>query len=51
MGFDCKVVLVAKTEGELEQEIRVHAQDSHGVEPSDFTPELLRKVKAEIHRV
>jgi predicted small metal-binding protein len=51
MGFDCGVVLVAKTESELEQQIRVHAHDFHGVEPSDFTPELLRKVKAEIRRV
>ena len=51
MGFDCGAVFYAKTEDELDKEIAQHSSEVHGVEPSDFTPELARKVKAAIRRV
>ena len=49
-GFDCKAVFSAKTEEELNDQIGKHAIDVHGLEADDFTPELMRKVKASIHR-
>jgi predicted small metal-binding protein len=49
-GFDCKAVFIAKTEDELNKQIGQHAIDVHSLEPNDFTPELLRKVKASIRR-
>jgi predicted small metal-binding protein len=49
-GFDCKAVFLAKTEEELNNQIGQHAIDAHGLEASDFAPELMRKVKASIRR-
>jgi len=51
MGFECKTIFVAKTESELQEQIRSHAGEIHGVEPSDFTPELARKLKENTRRV
>ncbi|MDA4113512.1 MAG: DUF1059 domain-containing protein [Thaumarchaeota archaeon] len=45
-GFECKAVFQSKSEEELNKQIGQHAVDVHGLEPSDLTPELLRKVKA-----
>jgi len=50
MGFDCGAVLTGKTEQELQKEMHQHGIEVHGLEESDFTPELVRRVKASIHR-
>ena len=49
-GFECKAVFLSKSEEELNKQIGQHAIDVHGLEPSDFTPELMRKVKASTRR-
>jgi predicted small metal-binding protein len=51
MGFACDALFSGKTEKELEEVVGRHAAEIHGVEPSDFTPDLMRRVKANIHRV
>ncbi len=49
-GFDCDAVFSSKTEEELTKQISQHAVEVHGLEPSDLSPELMRKVKASIER-
>jgi len=49
-GFDCDAVFIANTEEDLTKQINQHAIESHGLEPSDLSPELMRKVKASIQR-
>jgi len=49
-GFDCDAVFSSKTEEELTKQINQHAIEDHGLEPSDLSPELMRKVKASIER-
>jgi predicted small metal-binding protein len=50
-GFDCDAVFTAKTEEELTKQIGQHAIEVHGLEPSDLSPELMRKIKASVQRV
>jgi predicted small metal-binding protein len=50
-GFDCEAVFLSKTEEEMTKQINQHAIEAHGLEPSDLSPELMRKVKASIQRV
>ena len=51
-GFSCEgCTFEAKSEAELDEAIRRHVIDVHGVDPSEFTPELARQVKANVHRV
>ena len=50
MGFDCGTVLVAKTEQELEEKMHQHGIEDHGLEESDFSPALMRRIKASIRR-
>ena len=51
-GFDCDgCIFEAHNEAELNEVLRRHVNEVHGVDPSEFTPELARKVKANVHRV
>ena len=50
-GFDCDAVFSTKTEEEMTELIGKHATEVHGLEPSDLSPELMRKVKASIQRI
>ena len=49
-GFDCPAVFTTSTEEELTKQIRQHAVEVHGLEPSDLSPELMRKIRASIQR-
>jgi predicted small metal-binding protein len=49
-GFACDAVFSTKTEEEMTELINQHAIGVHGLEPSDLSPELMRKVKASIQR-
>ncbi|MDA4135397.1 MAG: DUF1059 domain-containing protein [Thaumarchaeota archaeon] len=49
-GLDCDAIFSAKTEEEIIKQINQHAIDVHGLEPSDLSPELMRKVKSSIQR-
>lgn len=50
-GFSCKAVFLATSEEEIQKQIQQHAIEEHGLETSDFGPELQRKIKSLIQRV
>jgi predicted small metal-binding protein len=47
-GFDCDAVFSTKTGEQMTEQIHKHAIEVHGLEASDLSPELMRKVKASI---
>jgi len=50
-GFNCDKTFLAKTESELNEQMRIHAGEVHGVEPSDFSQQMTRELKDKIRRV
>lgn len=48
VGFDCPEVIQGKNEEEVMQKAERHAQETHGMQKSDITPEMVSKIKSNI---
>jgi predicted small metal-binding protein len=45
-GFDCSHVIKGNTEEETLQQAARHAQETHGMQAQDITPELTGKLRS-----
>jgi predicted small metal-binding protein len=49
-GYDCSHVIEGNNEEEVMQKAGRHAQEVHGMQPSDLTPETTGKLKSLIRQ-
>lgn len=50
VGFDCSWTTRGNTQEEILHNCANHAQEDHGMKPSDITEELRSKIKAKIQK-
>ncbi len=50
VGFDCDFVAKGKSEEEILTQCAAHATKDHKMKPEEITPELLDKIKKNIHK-
>ncbi len=51
VGYQCGFTAEADSEPELMEKVMEHAKKDHGMKDSDFTPELVAKVKSVVKKV
>ena len=49
-GYDCSHVIQGNSEEEVMQKAGSHAQEVHGMQPSDLTPETTGKLRSLIRQ-